>query len=60
MVFVPVGDKNCAAHDTAMRQDAKKIDLTRLFIPPVERRIFNSSPAQSTRVYFSAEEKLAQ
>jgi len=60
MVFVPVGDKNCAAHDTAMRQDAKKIDLTRLFIPPVGRRIFNSSPAQCVCVYFSAEEKLAQ
>jgi len=60
MVFFPVGDKNCAAHDTAMRQDAKGIDLDRLlhliFIP------FHSRfcTRQKACIYFSAGEKLAQ
>jgi len=60
MVFVPVWDKNGAPHDTAMRQDAKKIDLDR-FLSLIQARPF-SPPSQThlPRVYFSAEEKLAQ
>ncbi|WP_312140916.1 hypothetical protein [Pantoea septica] len=56
MVFVPVWDKNGAAHDTAMCQDAKKIDLDR-FLFPLQARFFSNGRMRNPPAFISAQKK---